>query len=185
MADILETIEDIASQTKLLSLNASIEAARAGEFGKGFSVVADNIRTLASNTADELISIKEIISAITEDFTECINYTGVVVQNNKVNHQNITEVIKIFDTVNKAIQNTSQQVEIISKAINESNIQVDKIADEVIVLSDAAEGNAAASEEVNASVQELTALMHNVEHSTDTLSSQADALIDSLNIFKY
>ena len=185
MSEILETIEDISSKTKLLSLNASIEAARAGESGKGFAVVADNIRMLASNTADELVSIREIIATITDDFNECTKYTGTVVENNMVNQKNIAEVINIFDGVDSAIQDTSHQVELISRAVLESDKQITQVADEVVILGDAAEGNAAASEEVNASVEELTALMHNVLQSTDILAEQSDALIDSLKIFKY
>ncbi len=185
MSEILETIEDISSQTKLLSLNASIEAARAGEAGKGFAVVADSISNLASSTAKELVSIREIISIITDDFNECMEYTDIVVENNAINQNNIAEVIKIFDGVDKAIQDTSQQVDLINKAIVESNNQITQVADEIVILGDAAEGNAAASEEVNASVEELTALMSNVEQNTSELAGQADDLIESLKIFRY
>ena len=68
MTEILNVIEEIASQTDLLSLNASIEAARAGEAGHGFAVVAGNIKTLAENTSSELSNIKEIIDSLTKSF---------------------------------------------------------------------------------------------------------------------
>ena len=185
MSEILTTIEDIASKTKLLSLNASIEAARAGEFGRGFTVVADNIRTLATSTAEELISVKEIITTITKDFSECIEYAKAVVENNVVNQQNISEVTEMFDSMNKAINNTSEQVNIISKAVLESNQQIDRITEEIVVLGDVAESNAATSEEVNASVEELTALMHNVEQDSDSLTNRAKDLMISLSNFTY
>ena len=66
VSDILKVIEEIASQTNLLSLNASIEAARAGEAGRGFAVVAGSIKNLAENTSDELNNIREIIENLTK-----------------------------------------------------------------------------------------------------------------------
>lgn len=185
MAEILSSIEDIAGQTKLLSLNASIEAARAGAFGKGFSVVADSIRTLASNTAEELVSIKDIIINITNDFAECTKSISTVVQSNDANKQNISDVISSFQEVDAAIQNTSAKVETISLAVSESNKQINSIAQEVTILGEVSEGNAAASEEVNASVEELSALMHSVDRDTVLLSQEADNLIQMLGVFKY
>lgn len=185
MSEILSSIEDIAGQTKLLSLNASIEAARAGNFGKGFSVVADSIRTLATNTAEELVSIKDIIVNITGDFAECTRSIATVVQSNDTNEQNITDVIASFREVDSAIQNTSIKVETISQAVSASSRQIDSIAKEVLLLGEAAEGNAAASEEVNASVEELAALMHTVDSDTESLSKEAESLIQMVGVFKY
>ncbi|MDE5746610.1 MAG: methyl-accepting chemotaxis protein, partial [Acetatifactor sp.] len=131
MSEILASIEDIASQTNLLSLNASIEAARAGEMGKGFSVVADSIRTLSENTAKELVGIKEIISNITEDFKECADSIDVVVQNNAESMKGIEEVITSFKLVDAAIKNTSTQVENIGNAVAETQGQMESISEEI------------------------------------------------------
>lgn len=184
MSEILSSIEDIASQTNLLSLNASIEAARAGEMGKGFSVVADSIRTLSENTAKELVGIKEIISNITEDFKECADSIDVVVQNNSESMKGITEVITSFKQVDEAIKNTSTQVDAISRAVSETQEQMRSISEEVAVLGDVSESNAAASQEVNASIEELTALMHSVDQSTVSLTHEAESLMEELAIFK-
>lgn len=183
MSDILATIEDIASQTKLLSLNASIEAARAGESGRGFSVVADSIRTLAANTANELISIREIIETITSDFSECNKYAAIVVEDNTTNHENLLEIIRIFDQVDDSIMNTVNQVIFIKEAITKSKDQVKQVVDEVETLETVSEGNAAASEEINASVEELTALMSGVDTNANTLFDQANVLNKTLETF--
>lgn len=184
MSEILESIEDIASQTKLLSLNASIEAARAGEAGRGFAVVADSISTLSENTANELVSIKGIILRITEDFKECADSIDVVVQNNTESMKGISEVIESFKGVDIAIQNTSAQVDVISRAVAENTKQMKDMAQEVVILGDVAEGNAAASEEVNASIEELTALMSSVDSNSVSLAEEAEKLMKVLGIFK-
>ena len=184
MSEILAGIEDIASQTKLLSLNASIEAARAGEFGKGFSVVADSIRTLSENTGQELISIKDIISNITSDFKECADSIDIAVENNNESAKSITEVISSFEAVDIAIQDTSRQVELISAAVDATNKKLSDVSNDIMTLGEASESNAAASQQVNASVEELTALMASVDESTEELSNEEESLKAALTIFK-
>ncbi len=184
MSEILDSIEDIASQTNLLSLNASIEAARAGEMGRGFSVVADSIRTLSENTARELVGIKDIISNITEDFKDCADSIDVVVQNNSESMKGIEEVIVSFKQVDEAIRNNTTQVEAIGRAVEETQGQMQGIAEEVSVLGEVSESNAAASQQVNASIEELTSLMHSVDQSTVDLAREAESLMEELSIFK-
>lgn len=94
-------------------------------------------------------------------------------------------MISSFQEVDAAIQNTSAKVETISLAVSESNKQINSIAQEVTILGEVSEGNAAASEEVNASVEELSALMHSVDRDTVLLSQEADNLIQMLGVFKY
>lgn len=184
MSKILESIENIASETKLLSLNASIEAAHAGDFGRGFSVVADSIRTLSENTAKELVSIQEIISNIEADFKECTESIGTAVKNNEENNRGICEVISSFNAVDGAIQDTSRQVALISGAVDETNGQLENLSGDIMTLNDVSEGNAAASEQVNASVEELTALMNTVDVNTTTLAKNAEDLQDALKGFR-
>lgn len=184
MSKILDSIEDIADQTKLLSLNASIEAARAGNFGKGFSVVADNIRMLSSNTGEELVSIQNIISQIETDFKECTDSINMAVNNNAESTKSIAEVIHSFETVDGMIQDTSQQVDLISAAVTETNSRLKTISGDVTSLGEMSESNAAASQEVNASVEELTALMSTVDDNVSVLAKEAQSLQDVLKIFK-
>lgn len=184
MSKILESIENIASETKLLSLNASIEAAHAGDAGKGFSVVAGSIRTLSENTAKQLIGIQGIVSDIESDFKECADSIGMAVANNEESMCSIQNVVGSFQAVDSAIQDTSCQVALISAAVDDVNGELSNLSGDVVTLGDVSEGNAAASEQVNASVEELTALMATVDANTLALGENAEALWDALKIFK-
>ena len=130
------------------------------------------------------MGINEIISNITADFKECADSIDVVVQNNSESMKGIKEVITSFKQVDEAIRNTSTQVETISRAVAETQGQMRGITEEVTVLGDVSESNAAASQEVNASIEELTALMHSVDQSTVELAEEAENLIKELSIFK-
>lgn len=103
--NIISELEDIASQTNLLSLNASIEAARAGEAGKGFAVVADQIRKLAEQSAASAVSTRELIEGSIHDVEEGNKAVALV-------SETLDEVIKgindIADTSKSLSENSSQ-----------------------------------------------------------------------------
>lgn len=184
MTDIVKSIDEIASQTKLLSLNASIEASRAGESGRGFSVVAGSIRDLSEKTSEDLASIKAIIDNITYDFKACADSIEDVVLNNDNNIRGIAEVISSFESVNADILETSRRVDEIDKAIGNTVREIECVSQEVVSLGDTSEANAAAAEQINASIEELTALMHDMEANAVTMSGQAESLENSIRTFK-
>ncbi len=184
MVDIVKSIDEIASQTKLLSLNASIEASRAGESGRGFSVVAGSIRDLSEKTSEDLASIKMIIDDITADFKECADSIEEVVNNNDSNIRGIADVIQSFESVNEDIMETGQRVAEIDRSIENTVREIDNITAEVMKLEDTSESNAAATEEVNAAVEELTALMHDVESNAISMTEQAENLKHCIQSFK-
>lgn len=184
MSEILDVINDVATQTKLLSLNASIEAARAGESGRGFVVVAESIRTLSDTTATELVNINDIIKNITSDFAECKKCITEVVESNSKSSRSISEVIESFKLVDEAIRETSERVIVVSEEEERISSQMYNISSSVDVLGDSSQDNAAASEEVNASIEELTALMSEVSSSTGKLADDAENLNQNIKAFK-
>ena len=99
VSNIVSVIEEISSETNLLSLNASIEAARAGDAGKGFAVVAQEIRVLSDNTNTELENIKQIISSLVEECRYCVQASGTIVEDNAKQKEEIKAVLDEFTPV--------------------------------------------------------------------------------------
>lgn len=183
MTDILDSIEEIADQTKLLSLNASIEAARAGESGKGFAVVAESIKSLSENTANELTNIKEIIGSLVDGFKECNACIESVVKSNEVSIADTEEVIQAFESLDLEIDSMGSHVKTIRMVVTETVSEISRISGQMTSIGEGAQKAAAASEEVTASVQELDAMMQTVgSHSTD-LSLKAEDLVEKMKQF--
>ncbi|MGN0317882.1 MAG: methyl-accepting chemotaxis protein [Lachnospira sp.] len=183
MTDILSVIEEIASQTSLLSLNASIEAARAGEAGRGFSVVAESIKNLAENTSSELDNIKQIIDSLTGNFTACGEYIENVVDKNKENLSYTGQVINSFETIFGGIEATGNKLQDVTRITNEMNDLVHSISNQIENIEKSAESTAAATQEVTASSEELAALMHRITDNCGNMNVQANHLVENLTRF--
>ena len=184
MEAILGSIEEIASQTNLLALNASIEAARAGDAGKGFAVVADSIKGLSENTSNELSNVKEIILTLVNSFKECENCISLVVKSNKLSSDSTQDVISAFETVNQDIISINDELTIVQNTDDAMLQNTAKIDTQVKVIGEAAESNAAATEEITASSQELTALLSDINVNCGDMTLQVDKLVRDMEKFK-
>lgn len=209
---IVETIEDIASQTNLLALNAAIEAARAGEHGKGFAVVADEVRKLAERSTQATKEIGGLIRGIQKTVGEAVNAMDEgskeveigVTSANKAGTA-LSDILSAAHAVNKqatlageaaekmnefaaqlvsAVDSVSAVVEENTAATEEMAANSTEVTQSIESIASVSEQNSAAIEEVSASAEEMTAQVEEVTASAQSLAELAQDLQKVVNRFK-
>lgn len=184
VSNIVSVIEEISSETNLLSLNASIEAARAGDAGKGFAVVAQEIRVLSDNTNTELENIKQIISSLVEECRYCVQASGTIVEDNAKQKEEIKAVLDEFGSLDEQIQKTAEKADEIEELVTAMIELNDDITKSSNSLTDVSAANAAATEEMNANIEELNAMMHGVSEMAGHMNDESNGLKEALSFFR-
>lgn len=177
ISQVTEVITDIAEQTNLLALNATIEAARAGEAGKGFSVVAGEIKSLAFQTRQATLDIKEKITGIQDSTSETVNEVESI-------SQVIGSVIEIVITISAAIEEQFKSATLVAENIEQAsdgiNVVNNNVAESSMVSGEIAKDIVT----VNAEAKKMYDHSQNMNQSARNLSELSCMLKDLISVFK-
>lgn len=184
ITDIITVINDIAAQTNLLSLNASIEAARAGDAGRGFSVVADEIRNLSSRSLNAAQEIEQIIKGIIKMTHTAVNTVKQSESISKSTEERLNNVIQLFNNISIHVDDLAGRLENITDVVGVINSSKADTLVSIQNISAVAEEISAASEEVDATAQQQLEVVAILNEATKALNKDATELENTIELFK-